>query len=86
MSYSHTRVRTKDTHNYPGSPLSLEIEGEVVDVEQIMERWTEAYQDPSFYPSQYFKIRALNKKMYILRYSMLFKSWWVKEYSARGTV
>ncbi|MBN1635155.1 MAG: hypothetical protein JW920_01495 [Deltaproteobacteria bacterium] len=86
MSYSHTSVRTKDAYSHPGSPLSVEIDGEIVDVAQILERWTEAYQDPSFYPSQYFKIRALNKKIYILRYSMLFKSWWVKEYLVRSTV
>jgi hypothetical protein len=81
MRFSHTRVKTLDSYKHPGEPRRFEFNELSLDVEQVLEHWNEAYVDPSFFPSEYYKVAASDRKIYLLRYSTLFKSWWVKEYS-----
>ncbi|HPS94280.1 MAG: hypothetical protein ABFD70_04825 [Syntrophaceae bacterium] len=80
MRFRPTRVKTLDSHKHPGEPTWFEIEGGGLDVELVVEHWNEAYVDPSFFPSEYYKVEASNRKIYLLKYSTLFKSWWVKEF------
>jgi len=80
MRFQHTRVKTFDSHRHPGQPVWFELRGTGLEIEVILDHWNEAYQDPSFFPDEYYKVRASDDKIYLLRYSMLFKSWWVKEF------
>jgi hypothetical protein len=80
MKFQHTRVKTFDSHHHPGQPVWFELGESGLEIEVILDHWNEAYQDPSFFPDEYFKVRASNDKIYLLRYSTLFKSWWVKEF------
>ncbi|MBN2297825.1 MAG: hypothetical protein JXM72_04500 [Deltaproteobacteria bacterium] len=79
MKYSHAKVKTLDTCNYPGRPVRVEIDGKGMDIESVVDHWHEAYNDPSFYPQEYFKVITSDKKIYILRYCTLFESWWGSE-------
>lgn len=56
----------------------IEIDGEMVVVDEIVDRWVSASSDPTSYPSQYWKVRVSDRK-YIVMYNILFDSWWVKE-------
>jgi hypothetical protein len=77
--FRHVRVKTRDAHKRPGDPVWFEIEGSGLAIEQIMGRWSEAYRDPSFFPSEYYKVEASDRKHYLLRYSTLFKSWGARQ-------
>lgn len=81
MKFAHSRVKTLDSYKHPGEPTSFEVEGKDIGVNQILDHWNEAYTDPSFFPSEYYKVSASDGKVYLLRYSTLFRSWWVKEFS-----
>jgi hypothetical protein len=80
MKFSHTLVKTLDAYKHPGEPTRFEVKEKGLDVEQILEHWSEAYTDASFFPSEYYRVTASDGKTYLLRYSTLFKSWWVREY------
>jgi len=56
----------------------VELDGEMAEVEDIIDRWVTAHSDPTDYPSEYWKIKVSGKK-YILMYNTLFDSWWLKE-------
>jgi hypothetical protein len=56
----------------------VELDGEMREVEDIIDRWVSANTDPREYPSEFWKIMASGKK-YILMYNTLFDSWWLKE-------
>jgi len=56
----------------------VELDGEMKEVEDIIDRWVSAKTDPTEYPSEFWKIKASGKK-YILMYNTLFDSWWLKE-------
>ncbi len=79
MRFKHAKVRTLDGHAYPGRPVRIEIDGEDVAVDTIVEHWKEAYVDSSFYPQEYYRVQASDRRSYVLRYSTLFKSWWISE-------
>lgn len=80
MKYYQAKVKTLDSHIYPGRPVRIEIDGgKSMEIESVVDHWQEAYKDASFYPQEYFKVIASNKKVYILRYSTLFESWWSSE-------
>lgn len=79
MKFRHAKVKTIDSHAYPGRPRWVEIDGSRVGVESVVEHWKEAYVDPSFFPQEYFRVIASDNKHYVLKYSTLFKSWWVCE-------
>lgn len=78
--FRHTRVKTFDSSRHPGQPVWFEFEGKGLEVEAVLDRWSEAYRDPSFFPDEYYKVEASDTRIYLLRYSILFKSWWVREY------
>lgn len=78
--YRHVKVKTADSYTAPGRPFHMEMEGAAMDIEHVLSHWREAYEDPSFYPEEYYKVLASDKKIYILRYCILFNSWWVREY------
>ena len=80
MKFRHTRVKTVDSSRHPGQPVWFEFEGKGLEIEAVLEHWSEAYRDPSFFPEEYYKVEASDKNVYLLRYSTLFKSWWVKVY------
>ncbi|HPW68849.1 MAG: hypothetical protein WDA72_00280 [Desulfomonilia bacterium] len=80
MKYRHTKVRTADSYIYPGKPYRMEIDGQSMEIEQVLSHWREAYEDPGFYPEEFYEVQASDKKVYILRYCILFNSWWVKEH------
>jgi hypothetical protein len=79
MKFRHAKVKTLDSHAYPGRPCWVEIDGNGQEIESVMEHWREAYVDPSFYPQEYYKVLTANNKVYVLRYSTLFGSWWISE-------
>lgn len=79
MKYAHTKVSTVDAHTYPGTPSRIEVNGAMVEVEEVLDRWVSASQDPSFYPNEYYKIRVAGGEVFILMYNTLFNSWWIKE-------
>ena len=79
MKFRHAKVKTLDSHAYPGLPFWVEIDGNGREIESVVEHWREAYVDSSFYPQEYFKVCASDKKVYVLRYSTLFGSWWISE-------
>jgi hypothetical protein len=80
MKFAHTKVLTIDSNAYPGWPQKIEVNGNMVEVEEVVDRWVSAYKDPSFYPNEYFKVRISDGKVYILMYNTLFNSWWIKEF------
>lgn len=80
MKFSHARVKTVDSHISPGQPVWFEIDGNGHEIEEVLDHWSEAYRDPSFFPDEYYKVRSGDAKVYLLRYSHLFKSWWGMEY------
>ncbi|HPR55509.1 MAG TPA: hypothetical protein PLV84_10305 [Deltaproteobacteria bacterium] len=80
MRFRHTRVKTFDSSRHPGQPVWFEYNGKGLEIEDVLERWSEAYQDPSFFPDEYYRVEASDRHVYLLRYSTLFKSWWVKEF------
>ena len=80
MRFRHTRVKTFDSSRHPGQPVWFEFEGRGLEIEAVLERWSEAYQDPSYFPDEYYKVEASDRNVYLLRYSTLFKSWWVRTY------
>jgi hypothetical protein len=51
MRFRHTRVKTFDSSRHPGQPVWFEFEGRGLEIEAVLERWSEAYQDPSFFPT-----------------------------------
>jgi hypothetical protein len=79
MKFRHAKVRTADSYTAPGRPFSMELDGASMDIEQILSHWRQAYEDPSFYPEEYYKVQASDKKVYVLRYCILFNSWWATE-------
>jgi hypothetical protein len=79
MKFVHTRVKTLDSYKHPGQPIRFEVGVEHIEVDQVLDHWNEAYVDPSFFPCEYYKVADSNGKVYLLRYSTLFKSWWLKE-------
>lgn len=79
MNFRSARVRTADSYSSPGRPKWMEVDGEAEGIEEVLANWREAYEDPTFYPEEYYKVRAFSRKIYILRYSTLFDSWWVKD-------
>ncbi|HNU75745.1 MAG TPA: hypothetical protein PLE36_07960 [Deltaproteobacteria bacterium] len=80
MKYRHAKVRTADSYTFPGKPCRMEVDGRSMEIEKVLSHWREAYEDPSFYPEEFYKVRASDKNVYILRYCILFNSWWVKEH------
>ncbi|HON39148.1 MAG: hypothetical protein ACOX3E_01995 [Desulfomonilia bacterium] len=80
MKYRHAKVRTLDSYTYPGRPYRMEIDGQSMEIEQVLSHWREAYEDPGFYPEEFYEVQASDKKVYILRYCILFNSWWVREH------
>ena len=80
MRFIPVRVKTRDEVKIPGVPKYVEIEGENLEITSIEQQWHEAYQDPTFYPMEYFKVTISSGKRYILRYSTLFKSWGIAQY------
>lgn len=80
MKFRHAKVKTFDSHRHPGRPVSFSVTEDELEVDEIIDRWSEAYQDPSFFPDDFYKVKASDGKVYILKYSTLFKSWWVKEF------
>ncbi|HOO38151.1 MAG TPA: hypothetical protein PLU81_13215 [Deltaproteobacteria bacterium] len=79
MKFRHAKVKTLDSHTYPGRPCWVEIDGNGQDIEAVVDHWREAYIDASFYPQEYFKVLTADRNVYVLRYSTLFKSWWISE-------
>lgn len=80
MSYTHTKVSTVDAQAYPGTPKQIEVDGVMVEVVEVLDRWVSAAKDPSFYPNEYYKVRVADGTVYILMYNTLFNSWWIKEH------
>lgn len=80
MKYRHAKVKTMDGYIHPGRPFKMEIDGNSFEIEQVLSHWREAHEDPSFYPEDFYKVKASDKKLYVLRYCILFNSWWVREY------
>ena len=80
MKYRHAKVRTADSYTFPGKPCRMEVDGRSMEIEKVLSHWRKAYEDPSFYPEEFYKVRASDKNVYILRYCILFNSWWVKEH------
>lgn len=80
MKFRHAKVKTFDSHRHPGRPVSFSVTEDELEVDEIIDRWSEAYQDPNFFPDDFYKVKASDGKVYILKYSTLFKSWWVKEF------
>lgn len=80
MKYAHTKVRTVDSSHSPGWPRTIELEGSMVDVKEILDHWVSAAKDPSIYPNEYFKVRVSGGGVFILMYNTLFNSWWLKEH------
>lgn len=78
MKFRHAKVKTVDSYTAPGRPFRMEIDGASMDVE-ILSHWRQAYEDPGFYPEEYYQVQASDKKVYILRYCILFNSWWARE-------
>lgn len=81
MKFVHTRVKTLDSYKHPGQPVRFVAGDEPIEVDQVLDHWNEAYVDPSFFPCEYYKVSDSSGKIYLLRYSTLFKSWWLKEIS-----
>ncbi|MEA2101463.1 MAG: 1-(5-phosphoribosyl)-5-[(5-phosphoribosylamino)methylideneamino]imidazole-4-carboxamide isomerase [Thermodesulfobacteriota bacterium] len=79
MKYLSARVKTRDSFRHPGDPICFEYNGETHEVRAIMEHWKEARVDPSMYHEEFYRIEAQNRQYYILRYSVLFDSWWIRE-------
>ena len=79
MRFRSARVRTADSYTSPGKPRWLELDGEYIDIEDVLTHWRQAYSDPTFYPEDFYMVRSIDKRTYILRYCSLFDSWWVKE-------
>ena len=80
MKYRHAKVRTVDSYTFPGRPSLMELDGESMEIEQILSHWREAHEDPGFYPEEFYEVKASDKKVYILRYCILFDSWWAREH------
>ena len=80
MKFRHAKVKTADSYTAPGKPFHMEIDGAGVEIEQVLNHWRQSYEDPSFYPEEFYEVKTSDKKVYILRYCILFNSWWVKEY------
>ena len=80
MKFRHANVKTFDSHKHPGRPVSFFLMDAELEVDEIIDHWSEAYQDPSFFPDEYFRIKASDGRVYILKYSTLFKSWWITEF------
>jgi len=81
MKYAHTKVRTVDSALSPGWPRKIELEGSLVDVEEVLDHWISAAKDPSFYPNEYYKVKVAGGGVFIIMYNTLFNSWWIKEHS-----
>ena len=79
MKFRHAKVKTLDSHVYPGRPFWIEVDGNGQEIESVVEHWREAYVDPSFYPQEYYRVITSDNRAYVLRYSTLFKSWWISE-------
>lgn len=80
MKYRHAKVMTVDSYTHPGRPFRMEVDGNRFEIEQVLSHWREANENPDFYPEDFYKVKASNKKLYILRYCVLFSSWWVREH------
>jgi hypothetical protein len=78
MRFIHTKVQTKDHDRHPTWPVKIEVDGEMADVDEVVDRWMSAGKDSTSYPSEYWKVRAAGRK-YIVMYNTLFDSWWLKE-------
>jgi len=58
----------------------MDLDGKRLEITAILQNWQEAYEDPAFYPEEYYKVQTTDNRIYLLRYSVCFKSWWVREY------
>ncbi|MCD6570357.1 MAG: hypothetical protein J7L53_06615 [Deltaproteobacteria bacterium] len=83
MKFEHVKVKTRDEGISPGRPRYIDIDGKIVEIADVEHQWREAYLDPSWYPMEYFRIKTCENKRYILRYSILFKSWGIKQYKEK---
>ncbi len=78
MTFTFTKVKTRDSYRVPGIPRFVELEGKLIKVVEVERRWHEAYLDSSWYPMEYFRIRTEDNRRFVLRYSTLFKSWGIR--------
>ncbi|HOJ13269.1 MAG TPA: hypothetical protein PLS81_12695 [Deltaproteobacteria bacterium] len=85
MRFSPAQVETMDGARRPGRPLRFTFEGGSVEVRAVRAHWYEAYTDPSFHPDEYFMVESTHETVYLLRYSTLFSSWWVRREGGGGT-
>lgn len=78
MRFEPARVTTLDSHKSPGPPVRFAFGGKILDVAGVIRHWYTAYTDPSFHPDEYYRVEASDARVYVLRYSTLFSSWWVR--------
>jgi len=71
-------VTTMEGFRPPGRPLRFSFEGGDMEVSSVHAHWYEAYTDATFHPDEYYVVEAQDAAIYLLRYSTLFRSWWVR--------
>lgn len=61
-------------------PKRFYRDGARVEIEEILDRWHQADREPDLPPANYFKVRATDNKIYLLKYEIQKDQWylWIK--------
>jgi protein-tyrosine phosphatase len=76
-AFEPVAVRCYEGYQSCESPRSFTWHGQTYQIEEIVDRWYEGQQEATARVSDYFKIRAHNGSIYLLRYDREFGSWGV---------
>lgn len=75
MTFTEIKVTAYSGSRVNEYPTGFELNKMTYTVTEILDRWYEGSQEPGKPYMNYFKIRADDGEVYVLRYNGLFDSW-----------
>jgi len=75
MKYIPIRVECYSGYRVNERPVAFSYEGRRWEISEILDRWYEGGLDPGRPEINYFKVRTLEGRDFILRYLSLFDAW-----------
>ncbi len=61
------------------SPRRFHLEGQVIEVEEVLDRWYQVESKPEWPRADYFKVRARDGREYLLKHDLELDEWFLGE-------
>nr|WP_321356825.1 cytoplasmic protein [uncultured Draconibacterium sp.] len=71
------KVECKAGYKADEYPVRFYWDNMSFEIEEIVDRWYQGVQNPAFPAANYFKVRTLDKKIYILKHETKPDSWYL---------